>query len=211
MSKITFEPNSVGTGTFTLKSPDSNNNRTFLLPDADGDLMTTNTPILESSLPVGSILQVQHVRYDDRISISAPAAPSTTDITELAVSITPRKSNSLIHAQFYIQGEGTDHNIGFRIRVDGSEPSDGYNTDAGNQRYSFLTSANYDGNTASTPRLEIVNYFHQPGSTNPVTYSPSVGDSGGTSTFRMNRTAGSSGSSNNEVGVSWGIVYEIAQ
>ena len=46
MSKITLTPNAAGTGTFTLASPNSNTNRTFVLPDATGDLLTTT-----SSLP----------------------------------------------------------------------------------------------------------------------------------------------------------------
>tara|TARA_R110000765_G_scaffold367357_1_gene457510 strand:- start:36 stop:503 length:468 start_codon:yes stop_codon:yes gene_type:complete len=41
MSKITLSPNSLGTGTFTLASPNSNTNRTLTLPDAAGELLTT--------------------------------------------------------------------------------------------------------------------------------------------------------------------------
>ena len=42
MSKIAFSPNSSGTGTFTIASPNSNTNRTLTLPDADGALLTAN-------------------------------------------------------------------------------------------------------------------------------------------------------------------------
>jgi sugar lactone lactonase YvrE len=41
MSKITLEPNSSGTGTFTLAAPDSDTNRTLTLPDSAGELLTT--------------------------------------------------------------------------------------------------------------------------------------------------------------------------
>jgi hypothetical protein len=40
MSKITLEPNSSGTGTFTLAAPDSDTNRTLTLPDSAGELLT---------------------------------------------------------------------------------------------------------------------------------------------------------------------------
>lgn len=38
MSKISLSPNASGTGTFTIQSPAGNTNRTFTLPDADGEL-----------------------------------------------------------------------------------------------------------------------------------------------------------------------------
>jgi DNA-binding beta-propeller fold protein YncE len=41
MSKITFNPNASGTGTFSIASPDSNTNRTLTLPDSTGELLTT--------------------------------------------------------------------------------------------------------------------------------------------------------------------------
>jgi len=40
MSKIALEPNASGTGVFSIASPNSNNNRTLTLPDADGALLT---------------------------------------------------------------------------------------------------------------------------------------------------------------------------
>jgi hypothetical protein len=40
MSKITFNPNASGTGTFSIASPDSDTNRTLTLPDSDGELLT---------------------------------------------------------------------------------------------------------------------------------------------------------------------------
>jgi len=217
MSKIALNGESSGNAIFVIRAPASNTNQEFLLPDSSGTLLTDQDPILSAPipsdrLPAGSVLQVEYVRYDDRISISAPQNTSGTDITELSVTITPIKADSLIYCQWFIQGEGTDHDIGFRVRVNGAEPSDGYNTDAGNQRWSFITSAQYDGNDNSTPKLETVNYFHEPGSTNLVTYSPSVSSSSSNNrTLRLNRSDGNAGSDNYEVGVSWGVVYEIAQ
>ena len=38
MSKISLSPNASGTGTFTIQSPAGDTNRTFTLPDLDGEL-----------------------------------------------------------------------------------------------------------------------------------------------------------------------------
>jgi hypothetical protein len=44
MSKITLTGNVSGTGTFTIASPNSNNDRTLNLPDNSGTVLTTATP-----------------------------------------------------------------------------------------------------------------------------------------------------------------------
>ena len=40
MTKIAISPNASGTGTFTLTAPNSNDDRTFTLPDATGEVLT---------------------------------------------------------------------------------------------------------------------------------------------------------------------------
>jgi hypothetical protein len=40
MTKIAIVPNAAGTGTFTIEAPNSNSNRTLVLPDAAGELLT---------------------------------------------------------------------------------------------------------------------------------------------------------------------------
>ena len=41
MTKIAISPNASGTGTFTIAAPNSNDDRTFTLPDATGEVLTT--------------------------------------------------------------------------------------------------------------------------------------------------------------------------
>lgn len=41
MSKIRISPNASGTGTITLQAPNTNTDRTYNLPDATGDFLTT--------------------------------------------------------------------------------------------------------------------------------------------------------------------------
>ena len=50
MSKIALSPNANGTGTFTLSAPNGNTSRTFELPDADGDLITSQSSLNASKL-----------------------------------------------------------------------------------------------------------------------------------------------------------------
>jgi hypothetical protein len=45
MSKITLTGNVSGTGTFTIASPNSNNDRTLNLPDAAGTIQVSGNPI----------------------------------------------------------------------------------------------------------------------------------------------------------------------
>jgi hypothetical protein len=39
MTKIALSPNASGTGTFTIEAPNSNSNRTLVLPDAAGEIV----------------------------------------------------------------------------------------------------------------------------------------------------------------------------
>lgn len=50
MSKVKIEGNASGTGTFTLTTPNSNTDRTFTLPDATGDLLTSNSDLPAANL-----------------------------------------------------------------------------------------------------------------------------------------------------------------
>lgn len=48
MSKIALSPSSTGTAVFTIAAPGTNTNRTFTLPDEDGEVLTTASPVLSS-------------------------------------------------------------------------------------------------------------------------------------------------------------------
>ena len=43
MSKIAISGNDSGSATFTIQSPPTNNNRTFVLPDESGTFLTTSS------------------------------------------------------------------------------------------------------------------------------------------------------------------------
>ena len=52
MSKITLQPGSAGSGTFSIVSPDSNNNRDLTLPDSTGELLTKDSLNATGTAPI---------------------------------------------------------------------------------------------------------------------------------------------------------------
>ena len=46
MSKVVIAGDTSGTGTFTISSPNSNTDRTLVLPDEAGTVLTSGTPVL---------------------------------------------------------------------------------------------------------------------------------------------------------------------
>ena len=50
MSKIALTPNASGTGTFTLEAPNSNTDRTLVLPDEAGTVLTSASTLSSSNL-----------------------------------------------------------------------------------------------------------------------------------------------------------------
>ena len=92
MSKVTIQGDASGTGIFTIASPNSNTDRTLVLPDEAGTVMTTSSAISRANLPAGSVLQVQS------FTSTTPATNSGgwTDMGDMSVSITPYYSTSKI-------------------------------------------------------------------------------------------------------------------
>jgi hypothetical protein len=57
MSKIALKSNPSGTGTFTIESPDSNNDRTVVLPDGNGSVVLTDATqtLTNKSISAGQV------------------------------------------------------------------------------------------------------------------------------------------------------------
>jgi hypothetical protein len=92
MSRITLSGNALGTGTFTIASPNSNADRTLNLPDNSGTVLTSASN-LAGVTGVGKVLQVVSVTKSDTFSTTSG---SPVDITGLSASITPTSSSSRI-------------------------------------------------------------------------------------------------------------------
>jgi hypothetical protein len=61
MTKIAIQPNAAGTGTFTIEAPNSNSNRTLVLPDAAGEIYgqgnILGTVSQSGGVPTGAIIE----------------------------------------------------------------------------------------------------------------------------------------------------------
>lgn len=164
------------------------------------------------SITPGMVIQYKHIRVDAQHQYLAPVSLGGTPMTQLGIEITPKLAGSLIHVQWFLHGEPTSHNIGFRVQINGVQPNDAYNTSVGDTQWSVLASDLYDGNDKSTPRITTINYFFYPNSTALQRIEPTVQSTTTTAyTYKLNRTDGSAGTNGYETGVSWGVAMEIAQ
>lgn len=87
MSKVAIQGAATGTGVFTLASPATNTDRTLVLPDEAGTVLTT-AGVPASAMPAGSVLQVVSNTYTTSTSITSGTKGSGTE-TGLQVTITP--------------------------------------------------------------------------------------------------------------------------
>ena len=163
----------------------------------------------------GSVVQVQTVRSDERTAISSAVSGNGTTITQLNLSITPKFANSKLIMQWMINGEMQENNV-LLIHRNGSlittTGETGYNSVAGNSRWSGVMSAIYDTDVASTIENHSMHYFCISGSTSTQVFAPAVRASGGTAfTFFINRTSAGTLTDNQESTISTGIIWEIAQ
>ena len=106
MSKISFQPNAVGSGTFTIASPNSGTNRTLTLPDETGTVLTAASSLAAANLtgtvasermPAGSVLQVVEATRTSAISFSSSSYSSAG----LSVTVTPKRVDSKFIIQIW--------------------------------------------------------------------------------------------------------------
>ena len=87
MSKVTIQGDANGTGIFTIASPNSNTDRTLVLPDEAG------TMALQGGAGVGKVLQVVQTVKSDK---SSTTSMSPVDVPGLSVTVTPISASSKI-------------------------------------------------------------------------------------------------------------------
>ena len=162
----------------------------------------------------GAVIQTQVIRFDSRPQFSMPTSYPGTLASVLRLTITPQYNNSMIICEWFIHGEPNNHDAGTRVARNGSVDfgSGGYNNNSGRNNHSFINSAWYDPDNNSTPKQVKILFFDFPATTSSVFYDPCFASTdGGTLTFNMNRTTGSTGNNNHENGVSFGRITEIRQ
>jgi hypothetical protein len=165
----------------------------------------------------GTVLQTIVKRTDTLLSYGTGANGVGAEFTDLRVSITPKFANSMILCVFQVHGEGGGtHNYSYRIFKNGLEPSGtyaGYNNISGDVQWSGFTQAlPYESDYNSTPMTQTIRYHDFPNTTSTITYAPGIlSTNDGSLTYYVNRTAGSSGTTGYETGVSISIAMEVAQ
>jgi hypothetical protein len=121
MSKVAIKGASTGTGTFTIESPATNTDRTFVLPDASGDIavFATGTKMLfqQTAAPTGWTKDTTHdnkaLRVVSGTAGSGGSVAFTTAFASQAVSgsvgnttLTQAQMPSHAHAGQYPTGSG---------------------------------------------------------------------------------------------------------
>lgn len=162
----------------------------------------------------GMILQTVYVRMDSQITYSSPATGNGTTIAGLAITITPKRSTSLLLCTWMINCEITENNV-FLVHRNGTLITtagfQGYNNVAGNSRWSGVMAPFYDGDSATTLSNHILQYVVPATATTTATIAPAIRSSDGNArTLYMNRTVNTPTNSV-EIAVSSGMIQEIAQ
>ena len=164
MSKVAIVGDPSGTGTFTISAPNGNTDRTLVLPDEAGTVLTS-AGVPASAMPVGSVLQVVNETLATAISgisskttiLSASITPTSATSKILVITQCSVGSSSISNAQAYL---GIDRN---GVTLPASS-------------IGGLDTAN--GNTSPLN----VTYLDSPATTSPITYTTWVQrNSGGTS------------------------------
>lgn len=156
----------------------------------------------------GSIVQTTFVRSDVRTTYTSTASGNGTVITQLRLTITPQRPDSIIWTRWTVFYE-VQHDTVFTVLRDGALI--GYNRDRGNVRWSGILCPLYDNDYNSTPQNSTINWFDPAGNTTERYYDLAIRSSSNANrTFGFNRTVGSTGQNDYEAGVSWGIVREIS-
>jgi len=114
MSNIVLQPNSSGTGSITIATPNTNTDRTLNIPDVAGNLVTTgdsatvtdammnaslNLSAKTLTMPAGHVVQTIYNLPGTtiQISIGSSSTPSFTELhSSYRITITPKFSNSIL-------------------------------------------------------------------------------------------------------------------
>ena len=95
MSNIAIKGATTGTGVFTLESPATNTDRTLVLPDEAGTVLTT-AGVPASAMPAGSVIQSIRT-YIANAEITVASASVVEVSVACRVAITPKRVGSLIY------------------------------------------------------------------------------------------------------------------
>lgn len=161
----------------------------------------------------GAPVQTVYFRTDARTIYASATSGDGNPITDLNITITPRKVGNILVLTWMMNAEVHHDNV-FVIHKNGNLITDsgveGYNNVNGNVRYSGFVPSYYDNDYASTPSNYMIQYITTVENTLTRTYCPAVRGAGATAyTMYLNMPAGSTGADSYEVTVSTGVGMEI--
>lgn len=158
----------------------------------------------------GHVIQTVWRKFDSHATYNSYNDNNSRDISGLNLTITLKRSNSLIYCKWWLFYE-CHHDITFQAKRNGTVI--GFNNEVGNVRWSGIGCAEYEHSydLSSTPTYMHMCYIDSPGSVGPHTYTlGSRSSTGSNYDIRINRAWGNFTDSN-EAGVSWAMIEEIAQ
>ncbi len=177
MSKVAITGNASGTGTFTIAAPNSNTDRTLILPDNAGTLLSSASAVAKSQMYAGAVLQVVQTVKTDTFSTQST---SYVDITGLSCSITPSSSSSkiLVLTNISIQSQNA-HGGGMILLRNGTAINQA--DAASNRRRSSFSGHGFTGDASGESMMQLAvigTYLDSPNSTSSVTYKVQVVNNG---------------------------------
>ena len=156
----------------------------------------------------GMIIQTVHLLVEAQNSYSAPVG-SEIEVTDFAVSITPKYSNSKVLLTLMVSGESSESNFTWRLKRNGNSIA---NNSTATGRWVGWVNGEYDSNADSTPQTNTYLYLDNPASTSQQEYTLYMAPSGASAiTFRVNRSYGAAGADDREITTSMIMLQEIAQ
>jgi len=188
----------------------SANQLTGTLP---GSVFPSTLPAVNGSAltGVGHVLQTVYKKVDSKSTYSVATAGQTgTYIAVLDTTITPTSTSSKILINFNITYEVHNDTV-FRLyrRIGGTDTEILRNSTDGNY-WAGWKLPGHDANTDSTPWTNHLMDIDSPNTTSAVTYRLMIQSGGvGAVTFYLNRSQGSAGQGNYEVGTSSVILQEL--
>ena len=164
MSNIAIKGATTGTGVFTLESPATNTDRTLVLPDEAGTVLTS-AGVPASAMPAGSVIQV----VQSLLTTTFSTTSSSFVDTGLSLSITPSSASNKILIQWSIPNA---HSVatasnGFNLVRDGSNIAQGTGGSIN------LTSANDSGGSSHMGVNALV-FLDSPSTTSAITYKVQI-------------------------------------
>ena len=181
MSKVAIVGDPSGTGTFTISAPNGNTDRTLVLPDEAGTIITT-AGVPASAMPAGSVIQVVSTTKTNRFTTTSV---SYVDITGLSVTITPSSTSSKIFVSFNLNAGVSGTAGAIRLYRNGTAIAigDPISEPADNRMTVNVYNGGDDSN--STPNFSM-STLDTPNTTSAVTYTLKAGCVQGSGTIVVN-------------------------